>query len=480
MPSHILDFNNGAAWTSKESLIDHYAEKSSTPSKYGIHKRPGALRTAKAKEHPRRTSGLVAFVVLVPIFLGVLGQALEKRSKESKLDGDLNSFNATSRMNATATSPTLASPINTFPLSSSHGTTHKFSFGGSPTSSAAGTGATLSPSTSRTSCFPLGSAKLPSSGTPSISRDDWWCDSDLMYGFMGWSYPLESSDCSDLSNGYAKINQDLAAMKARGASMVRIYAPECRQLSVWENLVKACIQNNLGLIPMVWWGFSGNQNLWKTGQSNIYSLFTTSQYASIAPYVVHSASFGSEPIGDQVDGGATQFVSDLQNFKAKMNGWGISVGISEDWDRTQDGMAMNTSSGALGPVGLLVQANTDIVHAHVMPYYHPDETPYVTDALPYTKSYLAWLQANVQQPILITETMWASTMGFHARGYMDEQIGMGSFQQYWKGFAASCSMWKQYKAGWVFHTFQDTFEPGFGLLTIDNQPKISPFKPTTC
>ena len=37
--------------------------------------------------------------------------------------------------------------------------------------------------------------------------------------------------------------------------MVRIYAPECRQVSVWENLVKACINNNMGLLPMVWWGF---------------------------------------------------------------------------------------------------------------------------------------------------------------------------------------------------------------------------------
>lgn len=61
-----------------------------------------------------------------------------------------------------------------------------------------------------------------------------------------------------------------------GASMVRVYAPECRELSVWEALVRACAENDIGLIVMasllanfarrvlmecpdgdqVWWGFN--------------------------------------------------------------------------------------------------------------------------------------------------------------------------------------------------------------------------------
>ena len=73
---------------------------------------------------------------------------------------------------------------------------------------------------------------------------------------MGFSYPLEVSDCSDPTNGYASINADFAKMKNDfGASMIRVYAPECRDSSVWENLLRAGVNNNMGVIPQVWWGF---------------------------------------------------------------------------------------------------------------------------------------------------------------------------------------------------------------------------------
>lgn len=68
------------------------------------------------------------------------------------------------------------------------------------------------------------------------------------------------------------------------------------------------------------------QELWRQTQASIYQLFTSSSYAAVAPYVVHSASFGSEPIGDGVGGG--NFVADLKSFKTKMNSFGIPVGQS--------------------------------------------------------------------------------------------------------------------------------------------------------
>ena len=103
------------------------------------------------------------------------------------------------------------------------------------------------------SCFPF-NGDLTS--TPSVSHSQWWCPQSDMYGFMGFSYPLEVPDCSDSSNTYDTINKDFARMKADfGASMVRVYAPECRDASVWENLLKAGVTNNMGVIPQVWWGF---------------------------------------------------------------------------------------------------------------------------------------------------------------------------------------------------------------------------------
>lgn len=177
-------------------------------------------------------------------------------------------------------------------------------------------------------------------------------------------------------------------MRQTGARFVRVYAPSCRQLSVWENLVKAGVENGMGVVAMVWWGFDSNavsaspgarepdggaltwlpaqESDWKTSEADLFDLFTTSSYASVAPYVVHSASFGSEPIGDGVDGGVDGgFIDDLGSFRKKMNGFGIPVGISEDWDRTAAGQTMNSTSGkGLGEVGAQVKANTDMVHAH--------------------------------------------------------------------------------------------------------------------
>ncbi len=115
-----------------------------------------------------------------------------------------------------------------------------------------------STSSGSSACFPFGEATLPIDySAPSVSRSEWWCPQSEMYGFMGFSYPLEVSDCSDHTNSYAAIDADFARMKKDfGASIVRVYAPECRDASIWKNLLKAAVNNNMGVITQVWWGFS--------------------------------------------------------------------------------------------------------------------------------------------------------------------------------------------------------------------------------
>lgn len=140
-----------------------------------------------------------------------------------------------------------------------------------------------------------------------------------------------------------------------------------------------------------------DQNLWKETQSSIYSVME-GQYKAIAPYVFHSAEFGSEPIGDGVDGG--NFISDLASFRAKMNGYGILVAISEDWDRPG---TMSSSSGTgLGSVGQQVKANSDMLHGHPMPFYHNKNE---AEAWPYVASQVKWYSDNVGLPAFVTEVI---------------------------------------------------------------------------
>ena len=124
-----------------------------------------------------------------------------------------------------------------------------------------------STSSSPSSCFPFGGATLPTDySKPSVSRSEWWCPQSEMYGFLGFSYPLEVADCNDRTNSFAAIDADFAKMKKDfGATMVRVYAPECRGASVWENLLKAGVKNNMGVIPQVWWGFSNVRSLIECG-----------------------------------------------------------------------------------------------------------------------------------------------------------------------------------------------------------------------
>ncbi|GAA5882841.1 hypothetical protein JCM16303_002489 [Sporobolomyces ruberrimus] len=324
-------------------------------------------------------------------------------------------------------------------------------------------------------CFPLRSGLVSTSGPPGLSRDEWWCKDSELYGFLGFSYPLEVVDCSNPWNQFDKINGDLKRMKDEfGATMVRPYAVSCREVSIWENLVRACAENGMGLVVQVWWGFDKDQSLWEHTQASLYKLFESSSVSAIAPYIVHSASFGSEPIGDGVLG--DDFISKLAAFRSKMNSFGIPVGISEDWDRPQ-----LSSGGKLTSKGRNVLKNTDIAHLHVMPHYHPDTAPFISDAWPYAAAQIAWARENLKQPTLVTQTMWSSEQGgLHARGGHDEEANLAAFTTYWDAFSSNCGFFKFEQVGWFVHVFDDSQESFFGMIGSDGKSKIKGWKPQRC
>lgn len=74
-------------------------------------------------------------------------------------------------------------------------------------------------------CFPNGNATISDATPTKRTRDNWWCSADQLTGFLGFSYPMEISDCNDQSNSFDKINSDFKKMKSMGATMVRVYAP---------------------------------------------------------------------------------------------------------------------------------------------------------------------------------------------------------------------------------------------------------------
>ena len=156
---------------------------------------------------------------------------------------------------------------------------------------------------------------------------------------------------------------------------------------------------------------------------------TNPKYSAIAPYVFHSAEFGSEPIGDGVDG--NNFISDLAAFRTKMNGYGIPVAISEDWDRP--GKMSSSDGSGLGSIGKQVKANSDMLHGHPMPFYHQKNE---AEAWDYVAGQVQWYQENVGLPTFVTEVRlcWLS----ECRGNISadlrfiDSMGLGQRRRPWR------------------------------------------------
>ena len=197
----------------------------------------------------------------------------------------------------------------------------------------------------------------------------------------------------------------------------------------------------------------------------------SSTYGAIAPYVFHSADFGSEPIGDGVDPGS--YISDLGNFKKTMNGYGVPVGISEDWDRPG---TMSSSDGkSLGSTGKQVKANSDYAHAHVMPYYHGNLNEDQTWG--YIQPQLQFLNQTVALPgTLVTETQWA--WGPNTAHGSHQDSGVAQYTAYWEQYDQQCPLFKQLGIGWFIHDWQG--ESTFDMLYPNGSYVIPGWKPQKC
>ncbi|KAI0594090.1 hypothetical protein F4775DRAFT_586355 [Biscogniauxia sp. FL1348] len=322
-------------------------------------------------------------------------------------------------------------------------------------------------------CFPYGSASLPKDlSPPATSLKDWWCPQSMAYGFQGFSYPLETADCDDPSNQFAAMNKDFAQMKQDfGASIVRMYYPTCLSSSVFEHALEAGVANDMAVIFQVWTDF-GNSDEWKQSQQAIYDVLESSKYGPIAPYVVHSADFGSEPVGDNMDGGGEQFVADLGSFKEKLNSYGIPAGISEDWNRP--GILSGADGTGLAEVGAGVKANSDYVHAHIMPYYQNDIPE--SGTWDYIQQQLSWVLDTVQLPTMITETQWAWGTNDHNPSRGD--VGVSQYTQYWEKFDQECETFKQLEVGWFLHAWYG--ESTFDILYDNGSYVIPNFRPQKC
>lgn len=275
----------------------------------------------------------------------------------------------------------------------------------------------------------------------------------------------------------------MAAMKKNyNASILRVYSPNCRDESIWKNLLRAAKDNEMAIIPMIWWGFDDDQDEWKTAQTALLSVLNSDEWKDLAPYLIHSIAFGSEPIGDGVDGG--NFLSDYQDFRSKLSDFGIPVAISEDWDRdVLTDYDDSDSPTSLTSYGQSIASASDMMQLHIMPYYHPEKfQDAFSDWFSYFRTMIEFIQNNFDQgQVMITETPWASAVsGDHDRasGNTDGE-DLSNYQHYYQTLNNQCPYFKEQGVGWFWHTYSADFEPEFGLLDGDGKAKFK-FVPNRC
>ena len=197
----------------------------------------------------------------------------------------------------------------------------------------------------------------------------------------------------------------------------------------------------------------------------------STQYGAIAPYVFHSADFGSEPIGDGVDPGS--YISDLGHFKKTMNSYGVPAGISEDWDRP--GTMSGSDGQGLADTGNQVKANSDFAHAHVMPYYHGNLDEDQTWG--YIEPQLHFLNDTVALPnTFITETQWAWGPNEDHGNHQDS--GVSQYTAYWTKFDEECELFKSLNIGWFVHDWAG--ESTFDMVYPNGSYVMPGFKPRKC
>jgi exo-beta-1,3-glucanase (GH17 family) len=157
---------------------------------------------------------------------------------------------------------------------------------------------------------------MPSSVPDSL--DNWWCDMDTEYGFMGFSYEVTACQSSD------QLNKEFADIKNNfNGRYVRLYGA-CDNGGFYDDVVDAAWNNSLGVHALIWFGFDGGDE-WETRRDSLTNSLTTNPKAK---FVTRGVQFGSEPLYDNVLPHA-ELASQVTSLKAQLASVQIPVTVSE-------------------------------------------------------------------------------------------------------------------------------------------------------
>jgi len=269
------------------------------------------------------------------------------------------------------------------------------------------------------------------------------------YGFLGFTY----SSCGDANTA----KRDLAKMKSLGARHVRMYG--------WCNdqwlgyVLEAAGQTGLGVIPIVWFGYSQQEyNDAKRKETLLVNTIKSHRYGN---HVV-AVSVGNELL---FDGALSedQLIATVKRVRASLSSMRIPVGTSE--------MPYKMTSH--------VASNEDLRMANILPYFAND----ATDGGSAWKDMIGDIDKSRNlagnKKFVLIETYWAWKLNEWKPHSGRAVTSLQSMQNFWNMLSNHCPDWKNWNAGYFAYCFNDDCMDGLGI-TDGNKPRIQWAPKTSC
>jgi len=312
---------------------------------------------------------------------------------------------------------------------------------------------TGTPKPSKGKCFPSANFDVPDSPN-GISTDDWWCDSDSEYAFMGFSWAING--CPSKSD----IASNFKQMKQFGARYVRLYGA-CDRGSFNDDLVDAAYSSGMGVYYLVWFGFDGSSK-WKDRLNGVLDTVDSNPRAK---YVIRTITLGSEALFDHAIS-AGELVNQLGNIRDRVKSKGIKVSTSE--------------------MAYLLKDNTNVLDAvdnaqlNVLPFFAGDATHGSNARNRVLSDVNGISKANGSKKILLTQTGWPSTDEIWKANSRSAVASVSSEAGYYDVLDGLCDEFKGFPkggVGWFAHVWDDAGLGGWGIMK-NGKPKFD-FNPRT-
>ncbi|KAF9007459.1 glycoside hydrolase superfamily [Cyathus striatus] len=307
-------------------------------------------------------------------------------------------------------------------------------------------------------CFPGVGFNMPSS--PPGSLNNWWCNPNTEYAFMGFSYEVTSCQSkSQLIREFRDIRQRF------DGRYVRIYGA-CDRSGFYNDVVDAAWGAGIGVHALIWFGFNGG-NIWKTRRDVLFGVLHSNPRAK---FVVRAVQFGSEPLFDWALG-ALELATQVKSAKASLSSLQIPVTVSE---MAYGYQAVNG--------GMDVLESIDLIDAHMLPFFSKQAST-AQNAWPIVQTDLDWFIRNGKgKKIYLSQNGWPSVTYSGVQPNSPNAVAnVDNERDYYTLLDEHCSYFKTAPGGgigWFAHIYSDYQEPGYGIYGNDGKVKFN-FNPRT-